>query len=118
MSFCFHKGDEIYRKGDISFFEIDGNKQKEYCQNLCMMAKLFLEHKTLLFDVETFLFYIMTVTDSEGMHFVGYFSKEKYSVQGYNVSCILTLPHYQRSGFGRMLIDFSKLLWYLFWYQF
>lgn len=26
----------------------------------------------------------------------------------YNVSCILTLPPYQRKGYGRLLIDFSK----------
>jgi histone acetyltransferase MYST2 len=28
----------------------------------------------------------------------------------YNVSCILTLPPYQRQGYGRLLIDFSYLL--------
>ncbi|CAG2109317.1 unnamed protein product, partial [Medioppia subpectinata] len=41
---------------------------------------------------------------------VGYFSKEKQSFLSYNVSCILTLPPYQRQGYGRMLIDFSYLL--------
>lgn len=100
-------GNEIYRNKKISFFEIDGNLQKEYCQNLCLLAKLFIEHKTLFFDVEPFLFYVMTVCDDEGMHIVGYFSKEKHSVNNYNVSCILTLPHYQRHGYGRMLIEFS-----------
>ena len=45
-----------------------------------------------------------------GCHIVGYFSKEKNSVYNYNVSCILTLPPYQRQGFGRLLIDFSYLL--------
>lgn len=106
----FPPGDEIYRKGNISFFEVDGQKSKTYCQNLCLLAKLFLDHKTLYFDVEPFLFYVMTQTDSEGAHIVGYFSKEKNSFLNYNVSCILTLPPYQRQGYGRMLIDFSYLL--------
>ncbi|EEC18579.1 myst histone acetyltransferase, putative, partial [Ixodes scapularis] len=103
-------GDEIYRKGSVSFFEVDGAKNKAYCQNLCLLAKLFLDHKTLYFDVEPFLFYVMTEADAEGCHVVGYFSKEKNSFLNYNVSCILTLPPYQRQGFGRMLIDFSYLL--------
>lgn len=68
-------GDEIYRDGIISIFEIDGRKNKIYCQNLCLLAKMFLDHKTLYYDVEPFLFYILTETDHEGCHFVGYFSK-------------------------------------------
>lgn len=103
-------GDEIYRKANVSFFEVDGERNKVYCQNLCLLAKLFLDHKTLYFDVEPFLFYVMTEADNEGCHTIGYFSKEKNSFLNYNVSCILTLPPYQRQGYGRMLIDFSYLL--------
>ncbi len=103
-------GDEIYRKDKISVFEICGKRHKLYCQSLCLLAKFFLDHKTLYFDVEPFLFYVMTTADSEGCHIVGYFSKEKNSFQNYNVSCILTLPCYQRQGYGRLLIDFSYLL--------
>lgn len=43
----------------------------------------------------------------KGCHLVGYFSKEKHCQQKYNVSCILTMPQYQRQGFGRFLIEFS-----------
>lgn len=96
-------GDEIYRKGNISVFEVDGKKNKVggavltpcgsmwavfptsvlfvssqiYCQNLCLLAKLFLDHKTLYYDVEPFLFYVMTEADNTGCHLVGYFSKVK-----------------------------------------
>ena len=101
-------GDEIYRKGNISFFEVDGDKNKTYCQNLCLLAKLFLHHKTLYYDVEPFRFYVMTEADSEGLHLIGYFSKEKNSFLNYNVSCILTLPPFQKQGYGRMLIEFSE----------
>ena len=69
------KGQEIYRKGTISIFEVDGGEEKIYCQNLCLMAKLFLDHKTLYFDVEPFLFYILCEVDKQGAHIVGYFSK-------------------------------------------
>ena len=41
---------------------------------------------------------------------MGYFSKEKGSFLNYNVSCILTLPHHQRKGYGKLMIDFSYLL--------
>ena len=91
-------------------FEVDGNTNKMYCQNLCLLVKLFLDHKTLYYDVEPFVFYVLTKNDGSSSHLVGYFSKEKFSAQKYNVSCIMTLPHYQRMGFGRMLIDFSYLL--------
>ncbi|CAH1100230.1 unnamed protein product, partial [Psylliodes chrysocephalus] len=103
-------GEEVYRKDKISVWEVDGKRYKQYCQNLCLLAKFFLDHKTLYYDVEPFLFYVMTMVDNEGCHTVGYFSKEKNSFLNYNVSCILTLPPYQRQGYGRLLIDFSYLL--------
>ncbi|KAI9726477.1 MAG: hypothetical protein M1828_001299 [Chrysothrix sp. TS-e1954] len=103
-------GDEIYRDGQLSFFEVDGRKNPVYCQNLCLLAKLFLGSKTLYYDVEPFLFYIMTENDEFGCHFVGYFSKEKRPSSLNNVSCILVLPIHQRRGFGHLLIDFSYLL--------
>ncbi|VDK81210.1 unnamed protein product [Gongylonema pulchrum] len=115
-------GNEIYRKDDLSVFEVaqltvlsfafqvDGYCSRIYCQNLCLLAKLFIDHKTLYYDVEPFLFYVVTKNDSSGCHFVGYFSKEKFSAQKYNLSCIMTLPSYQKQGYGRFLIDFSKCL--------
>lgn len=46
-----------------------------YSQNLCLLAKCFLDHKTLYYDTDPFLFYVMTEYDSKGFHIVGYFSK-------------------------------------------
>ena len=125
-------GDEIYRNGNVSMFEIDGRKERLYCQvlravlmaapqrlhghagevyprpapvaasgvappshrhrllsgskldpspacrcpqNLCYLAKLFLDHKTLYYDVDLFLFYVLCECDERGAHIVGYFSK-------------------------------------------
>jgi GNAT superfamily N-acetyltransferase len=160
--------------------QVDGRKEKQYCQNLCYLAKLFLDHKTLYYDVDLFLFYVLCETDSRGAHIVGghpvvakqggcgdcvqcavaaavlilmpehagyaqlyaaallshfppcpctlppfvlcppraaaaaavcaqvgYFSKEKCSEEGYNLACILTLPCYQKKGYGKFLISFS-----------
>ncbi|CAD5123786.1 DgyrCDS12095 [Dimorphilus gyrociliatus] len=101
---------QIWRSADLSMWEVDGSKQRIYCQNLCLLAKLFLDHKTLYFDVEPFVFYVLTKRDLHGDHLVGYFSKEKHSSQKYNLSCIMVMPQHQRKGFGRFLIEFSYLL--------
>mmetsp|Transcript_44 Transcript_44/g.89 ORF Transcript_44/g.89 Transcript_44/m.89 type:complete len:500 (+) Transcript_44:83-1582(+) len=100
-------GNEIYRDENVSMFEVDGAVEKIYCQNLSYFAKLFLDHKTLYFDVDPFLFYVLCSQDERGYHPVGYFSKEKFSDAGYNLACILTFPHAQRKGYGRFLIAFS-----------
>jgi histone acetyltransferase HTATIP len=100
-------GNEIYRDEYVSFFEIDGRRQRTWCRNLCLLSKMFLDHKTLYYDVDPFLFYVMATRTEKGFHVVGYFSKEKESADGYNVACILTLPQYQRKGYGRLLIQFS-----------
>ena len=108
-------GVEIYRHParpgapPLSMWEVDGKKAHTYCQSLCLLAKLFLDHKTLYYDVDPCLFYVMTERDdaSNTHHLVGYFSKEKASSEDFNLACILTLPPYQRKGYGRFLISFS-----------
>lgn len=88
-------------------FEIDGKEFKIYCQNLCLLSKLFLDHKTLYYDVDPFIFYVLCEVDENGSHVVGYFSKEKLSQENYNLACILTFPPYQRKGYGKFLISVS-----------
>ena len=93
-------GDQVYvddvRK--ISFWEVDGAKNPTYCENLSYMAKLFLDHKLLLYSIDPFMFYILTEFDEFGHHIVGYFSKNKDFAEGLNLSCILCLPFHQRKG--------------------
>lgn len=104
-------GHEIYRSKEqnttISAFEVDGAKERVYCENLCLIAKLFLDHKTLFYDTKIFLFYIICEMDEDGFHIVGYFSKEKDPDHSNNLACILTLPCHQRKGYGRFLISLS-----------
>lgn len=100
-------GKLIYKKGNLEVYELDGEEHKLFCQNLCLIAKLFLDHKTLYYDVSPFMFYVLCELDEEGTHPVGYFSKEKNSPDDYNLACIMTLPPHQRKGYGRFLIQLS-----------
>ena len=95
-----------------SVYMIRGKDHKLYSQNLCLLGKLFLDHKTLFFDVETFQFFILT----ENNHFfgtqnlVGYFSREINMSEGHNLACIMVLPPFQRKGYGKFLISLSYFL--------
>uniref|UniRef100_A0A5K3EH58 Histone acetyltransferase n=1 Tax=Mesocestoides corti TaxID=53468 RepID=A0A5K3EH58_MESCO len=100
-------GREVYRKESIRVYEINGSTQKLYCQNLCLLAKLFLDHKTLYYDVAPFVFYVLCESDPSGCHIVGYFSKERVSADKNNLACILVLPPFQRKGYGKFLISLS-----------
>jgi histone acetyltransferase MYST1 len=113
----FHPpGDEVYRetktiRGEehhISIYEVDPKDQRIYCENLCLLAKLFLDHKTLFYDVDPFLFYVLCEESDNGdATLAGFFSKEKQSAENNNIACILVLPHHQRKGYGRLLIDLA-----------
>ncbi|EYC28499.1 hypothetical protein Y032_0007g3258 [Ancylostoma ceylanicum] len=105
-------GREIYRDStsSLSFFEVDGAKERTYCRNLCLLAMQFLAWKTRHSEVATFLFYVLTRNDEDGCRIVGYFSKEKNPSKNYNLSCLLTLPSEQRNGYGQLLIDMSYQL--------
>lgn len=103
-------GDEIYRDDKVSMFEFDAKQQKVYTENLCYIAKLFLDHKNIWYEIDAFYFYVLCERTPEGYVMVGYFSKEKYSENDFNLSCIMVLPHWQRYGYGKFLIDFSYQL--------
>ncbi|KAJ7705301.1 acyl-CoA N-acyltransferase [Mycena rosella] len=107
---CSYKhppGRKVYQRGAHSIWEVDGAQQKLYCQNLSLFGKLFIDVKTLFFDCDNFLFYMMTDADSQKDHVLGFFSKEKVSYDDYNLACIITLPPFQRKGFGMLMIEFS-----------
>ena len=110
-------GDEIYSDPSptsrMSVFEVDGFFERVYCENLCYLSKLFLDHKRFdRFDVSNFYFYVVgewmvgVGGQQLGFRFIGYFSKEKQSTNR-NLSCIMSLPCYQRRGFGSFIIEFS-----------
>lgn len=100
-------GVEIYKERSLAVYEVFGSTDKIYCQCLCLLAKLFLDHKTLFFDVEPFLFYVLCEVDERGAQMVGYFSKEQGNPDGNNLACLCILPPFQRSGYGKFLIQLS-----------
>mmetsp|Transcript_26705 Transcript_26705/g.72057 ORF Transcript_26705/g.72057 Transcript_26705/m.72057 type:complete len:467 (+) Transcript_26705:34-1434(+) len=105
-------GCEIYRDGDLSVFEVSGKDQPTYSSRLCLLAKLFLDHKVLWRpeDVHTFRYYVLCEAGPHGYELLGYFSKDQSCPHGYNLACLLTLPPHQRKGYGHLLIDLSYAL--------
>ena len=102
----FPPGREIYRKDSLSVFEIKGRKQKLFCQCLCLLGKLFIEHKASYFDVNDFVFYVLCECDDNGAHIAAYYSREANMTENI-LSCIVVLPPHQRKGYGSFLISLS-----------
>jgi histone acetyltransferase MYST1 len=100
-------GRQIYRADGVAVFELRGTVHKVRCQNLCLLGTLFLEHKTLYYDIEAFVFYVLCVCDNAGAHFAGYFSREIDAPGGNVLACIVVLPQYQKRGFGRLMVAMS-----------
>jgi len=93
-----------------------------FAQNLSLFTKLFIETKSVCFDVNSFLFYLLVVTnpaspttttnttinnENNTRQIVGFFSKEKLSWDNNNLACILTFPPYQRRGYSQILMGAS-----------
>jgi len=89
---------------------------------LSLFAKLFLDNKSVFFDVTGFNYFLLVYTptpreaeggangaDGEGPrhHIVGFFSKEKMSWDNNNLACILIFPSWQRKGLGALLMGVS-----------
>lgn len=100
---------EIYRCGDISVFETDGEANYSYCGKLLFIVNLFLNATCLNKNVETLIFYMLTRNDINGCHLVGFFLKEKYAIEKNYITCIVIVPQYQNESFDKFLLDFSKL---------
>jgi histone acetyltransferase MYST1 len=97
-------GNEIYRCGNLSMFEVDGYEQRIYCQNLCYIAKLFLDHKTLYYDVDPFLFYVLCEVDERGEHMIFLAAIQILVAQIIIYSMIITIPN-SRLPSGRLLLE-------------
>ncbi|MCJ1402053.1 hypothetical protein MMC11_005272 [Xylographa trunciseda] len=101
----------IYRKEPYSIYEIDGEEEKLFTQNLSLFAKLFLDNKSVFFDVSSFNYYILVQdlppSSSSSREIVGFFSKEKMSWDNNNLACILVFPPWQRQGLGKILMGVS-----------
>ncbi|MCI4384712.1 hypothetical protein PGIGA_G00041900 [Pangasianodon gigas] len=156
-------GKEIYRRGNISVYEVDGRDHKTYAEMDPTTAALEKEHEAItkvkyvdkiqIGNFEIDAWYFSPFPDDYGkqpklwiceycLKYMKYEKtfryhltqcqwrqppgkeiyrrgnisvyevdgrdhKEKESPDGNNVACILTLPPYQRRGYGKFLIAFS-----------
>ncbi|KAF7593435.1 hypothetical protein BBP40_011537 [Aspergillus hancockii] len=114
---CQHRttppGTKVYDYGGYAVWEVDGDDHKLYGQNLSLFAKLFLDHKSVFFDVASFLYYLLTFTDPSdpnNYYILGFFSKEKLSWDANNLACILIFPPYQHKQLGKLLMGVSYKL--------
>ena len=98
-------GSLIYSKAPHAIHEVDGEDAPLFAQNLSLFAKLFLDNKSVFFDVSTFNYYLLTASPSNQI--VGFFSKEKMSWDNNNLACILVFPPWQRLGLGKILMGVS-----------
>ncbi|OXG26275.1 hypothetical protein C359_06512 [Cryptococcus neoformans Bt120] len=104
-------GRRVYQRGSYTIWEVDGATAPLYCQNISLFGKLFIDHKSVFFHVENFLFYIICdAATSRRDQAMAFFSKEKVSYDDYNLACIVTFPPFQNRGFGKLLIEFSYYL--------
>jgi hypothetical protein len=93
-----------------------------FCQNLSLFAKLFLDNKSVFFDVTGFNYFLLVYTPPAPptdpnadvaetvpprSQIVGFFSKEKISWDNNNLACILIFPPWQRKGLGSLLMGVS-----------
>ena len=85
-------GNEIYRDEKLQVFEVSGRTERIYSENLCLISKLFLDHKNVRFDCSPFLFYVLVERGKNGFNLAGYFSKEVGIKVEHNLSCILIFP--------------------------
>jgi len=130
----------VQDQGEWSIWEVDGakdvvsrlshepiramtNPTQLFCQNLSLFAKLFLDNKSVFFDVTGFNYFLLVYipfvppslhTDAEVVEvvptrsqIVGFFSKEKMSWDNNNLACILIFPPWQRKGLGALLMGIS-----------
>lgn len=101
-----------------------------FCQNLSLFAKLFLDNKSVFFDVTGFNYFLLVYTppakpsptgnalsigpaptptqdEPPTPRITGFFSKEKMSWDNNNLACILIFPPWQRKGLGALLMGAS-----------
>ncbi|KFG87354.1 putative histone acetyltransferase (MysT1) [Metarhizium anisopliae] len=110
----------VQDEGEWSIWEVDGEKHGLFCQNLSLFAKLFLDNKSVFFDVTGFNYFLLVYTpparpvapetepiQTRPPQVCGFFSKEKMSWDSNNLACILVFPPWQRKGLGALLMGAS-----------
>jgi MOZ/SAS family len=121
---------KVYEHAGYAVWQVDGEQEKLYCQNLSLFGKLFLEQKSVFFDTGSFLYFVLTYTPpvqkqsprakkgsgtaKAQIHLrtqvLGFFSKENPSWDSNNLACILIFPPFQHRQLGKLLMAVSYKL--------
>ena len=123
--------EKVYEHDGYTVWEVAGEQERLYCQNLSLFAKLWLAEKSVVFDVSPFKFYVLTYTTPVPIgrskpsrnrisdplpsfdlstKVLGFFSKEIHPWDANNLACILIFPPYQRRQYGKLLMSVSYKL--------
>ncbi|KAK6363314.1 hypothetical protein TWF730_000752 [Orbilia blumenaviensis] len=104
-----------FEGGRYQIYEVDGADQSErlFLQSMCLFGKFFIENKSIWYEFDNYMFYVLVERQGEPQgqehefSVAGFFSKEKVSWDQNNLSCIILFPQYRSGGLGNALIDFS-----------
>lgn len=114
LKFCnFHDkfpGKIMYMDDNVIIRKIRGVSNKLFCQCMCLMAKFFLDNKSIFYDLNYFDFYVIYGKIDRKEYPMGFYSRELLSWEMNNLSCICVFPCYQKLHLGTKLIDFSYKL--------
>lgn len=98
--------------------KVRGFRNELFCQNLSLFGKLFLDDKSVYYNVEAYDFYILYGVSKEHekqnlmnsdvtYRPMGFYSKEVTAWEpDNNLACICIFPPYQRLHLGLLLIEF------------
>lgn len=105
-------------RGKYLIKKVRGFRHELFCQNLCLFGKLFIDDKSVYYNVELYDFYVLYGTSkhksvSEALDArtvyrpMGFFSKEVTAWEpDNNLACICIFPPYQRLRLGSLLMEF------------
>ena len=92
--------------------QVRGYRHQLFCQNLCLFAKLFLDDKSVYYNVDSYEFFIIYGQPDTGSEIdrnmvpMGYFSHELGAWDNdNNLACICVFPPFQNRRLGTLLID-------------
>jgi histone acetyltransferase SAS2 len=100
-------GKVMYNDGELLIRKVKGVNHKLFCQCMCLMAKFFLDNKSIFYHLDYFDFYVAYQLLDRHEVPMGFYSRELLSWEMNNLSCICVLPCYQKRHLGTKLIDFS-----------
>lgn len=103
-------GKVMYFDGEVTIRKVKGCRHKLFCQCMCVLAKFFLDNKSIFFNLEYYDFYVIYQMMDGYLTPMGFFSQELMSWDNNILSCIMVIPCYQKHHLGTKLIDFSYKL--------